>query len=175
MGVYPNPTPTEVALVVEFFSPTLDHYFITQNPDEIRDLDTGVHPGWMRTGQSFLAYLPGKSDARGRAVSRYYGLPQAGLDSHFHTWSVREVRALSNPPFVAAWSVEDNDVLEIPTPDTLTGSCPVGTIPLYRLWNQRRDSNHRYTTDVTTKNAMIAAGFVAEGYGPNNVFMCSPT
>ncbi|MEP7276605.1 MAG: hypothetical protein ABI812_09635, partial [Betaproteobacteria bacterium] len=38
----------------------------------------------------------------------------------------------------------------------------------------RTDSNHRYTSDLATQTAMIAKGYVAEGYGPTPVVMCSP-
>lgn len=62
----------------------------------------------------------------------------------------------------------------MPLPSEL-GTCPPNTIPAYRLWNNRVDSDHRYTTDVATKNAMIASGYVAEGYGPNAVALCAPT
>ena len=42
--------------VIEFYNAAQDHYFITASPAEIADLDTGVHPGWQRTGLSFDAY-----------------------------------------------------------------------------------------------------------------------
>jgi len=58
--------------------------------------------------------------------------------------------------------------------DPPSGACPAGTGPVYRLWNQRADSNHRYTIDATIKAQMIARGYVAEGYGPEAVAMCSP-
>ena len=45
---------------------------------------------------------------------------------------------------------------------------------MYRLWNQRADSNHRYTTDPATKALMIAKGYIPEGYGPDAVVMCTP-
>ena len=44
---------------------------------------------------------------------------------------------------------------------------------MYRLWNQRADSNHRYTADPATKALMLAKGYVAEGYGPDAVIMCT--
>ena len=63
----------------------------------------------------------------------------------------------------------------VPSPDTATGACPAGTIPVYRLWNGRADSNHRYTADPVTKAQMLAKGYVAEGYGSDAVSMCSPS
>ena len=44
---------SEQTEVVEFYHAGLDHYFITASASEIADLDTGVHPGWTRTGYRF--------------------------------------------------------------------------------------------------------------------------
>jgi hypothetical protein len=71
------------------------------------------------------------------------------------------------------WLVESDNVFQIHLPDKATGACPDGTIPVYRLWNQRADSNHRYTTSTAIKAQMLAAGYVAEGYGPDAVAMCA--
>ncbi len=62
----------------------------------------------------------------------------------------------------------------IALPNLLTGACASSTVPVFRLWNARADSNHRYTTDPTVKAAMIARGYIAEGYGPDGVIMCAP-
>jgi hypothetical protein len=59
-------------------------------------------------------------------------------------------------------------------PDAATGACPTGTIGVYRLWNARNDTNHRYTVDPLLRAAMIARGYVPEGYGPLGVGMCAP-
>lgn len=45
---------------------------------------------WIRTGQSFFMYRPGNSDRRGEQTYRYYGLPNARLDSHFFTINLLE-------------------------------------------------------------------------------------
>ncbi len=54
------------------------------------------------------------------------------------------------------------------------GVCPAGTQPVYRLFNNRPDANHRYTTDRALRDAMVAKGWVAEGDGPDAVAMCVP-
>ena len=54
----------------------------------------------------------------------------------------------------------------------MTGACVAGGVPLYRTWNGRADSNHRYTTSMAIREQMIAKGHVPEGYGPNGVAMC---
>ena len=38
--------PTKETLVVEYYYPVLDDYFITSNQAEIQALDNGAHPGW---------------------------------------------------------------------------------------------------------------------------------
>ena len=169
-----QPGPAEVVSVIEFYNAKLDHYFITEDPHEIVDLDTGVHAGWVRTGLGFRAYAPlHGDDNRGRPVARYYGPPSAGLDSHFYTWSNREIIGMRDKGLLDVWGFEGSPVFEIPTPDTATGTCQPGTVPVYRLWNRRTDSGHRYTIDAAVKQVMIARGWVPEGYGPESVFMCA--
>ena len=73
-----------------------------------------------------------------------------------------------------SFELESASAFYIELPDEITGACPAGTVPVYRLWNQRVDSNHRYTTDSSVKAQMLAKGYVAEGYGPNAVAMCAP-
>jgi hypothetical protein len=168
--VYPD---DGLAPVVEYFHPLLDHYFMTQNAAEIAALDAGAHPGWQRTGQSFLAYRPGQTHFQLPAVQRFYGSPNAGLDSHFFTIDYADQFALTYGPLSSAWALEADNAFEIGRPDQ-DGNCPAGQIPVYRLWNRRVDSNHRYTTNPAIKSQMIERGYVAEGYGPDVVDMCAP-
>ncbi len=154
--------------VIEFYNAALDHYFVSAEPLEISALDTGKLPGWRRTGQSFNAY---KYPAAGSSpVCRFYIPPQYG-DSHFFSASPTEC-ANVHARF-SAFAYEAPDVFYIDLPDVTTGACPQGNTPVYRLWNQRADSNHRYTTSIALRNQMLARGYVAEGYGPQAVAMCS--
>jgi hypothetical protein len=54
------------------------------------------------------------------------------------------------------------------------GNCPANTVPVHRLFDNRADANHRYTTDANVLAQMIARGWIAEGDGPNLVAMCAP-
>ena len=45
---------------------------------------------------------------------------------------------------------------------------------MYRVWDNRADTNHRTMTSLTVRARMVAKGWVAEGYGPNQVIMCAP-
>ena len=154
--------------VVEFYNATLDHYFISALDADINALDSGQFKGWQRTGLTFDAYLtpaPGSSP-----VCRFY-LPPASGDSHFYSASPAECNDVKTkfPQF----AYEADDVFHIALPDVATGACPAGTKTVYRLWNNRVDSNHRYTTDSAVKAQMIARGYVAEGYGPDAAIMCA--
>jgi len=179
------PPPAAIVQVDEFYNPALGHYFITASAAEKQDLDTGVHPGWVRTGEWFKAFAPGSS-ANGsiNPVCRYYGNPLRGLDSHFYSADAGECAKLfrQNPiywpseideVFQTDWVYESDNVFQINLPDTETGGCPSETVPVYRLWNQRADSNHRYTTSTAIKTEMLAAGYLAEGYGTDGVVMCA--
>ena len=164
------PPPVAVVQVDEFFNASLQHYFITADAGEKTDLDARVHPGWTRTGQSFKAYAAGSSASGSiNPVCRYYSQLSS---SHFHSASAAECFAV-HMQHPVDWIYESDNVFQINLPDTTTGACPVGTIPVYRLWNQRTDSNHRYTTSAAIKAQLIAAGYVAEGYGADGVAMCA--
>ena len=159
--------------VIEFYNYILDHYFIASELQaDVPALDSGSFAGWMRTGQAFKA----RPQATGAAqpVCRFYIPPQHG-DSHFYSASVAEcaaVLAASTDPANPAYPNYSGYVYETPSSFYIdipaSGSCPPGELPVYRLWNGRFDSNHRYTTDPAIRNAMTAKGYVLEG-----VVMCA--
>jgi hypothetical protein len=155
--------------IVEFYHAGFNHYFISIDPNEIRDLDSGTHIGWVRTGQTFNASANPATGAS--PVCRFYIPPGYG-DSHFFSASPQECSETRAkfPQLV----YESPNVFHIGLPDTGTGACPPGTMPVYRVWNNRPDSNHRYTTSSTIREQMVTTGGIAEGYGPDAVIMCAP-
>jgi len=108
-------------------------------------------------------------------VCRFYGTPAAGLDSHFYSASAPECADVL-ARFPGVWLEETTNAFGVFLPDMQTGQCPANSIPVYRLWNQRTDSNHRFTTDPVVQQQMVARGYAAEGYGggPMPVAMCAP-
>ena len=78
------------------------------------------------------------------------------------------------PTLFPTFQFEGANVMYMYVPDLATGACQAGSIPVYRVWNQRADSNHRYTIDRPLRDAMVARGYVAEGYGADAVGMCAP-
>jgi hypothetical protein len=164
----PAPPPVTIVQVDEFYHPGLRHYFITADAAEKQLLDTGVHSGWERTGESFKAYATGsRPDGSISPVCRYYGAPERGLDSHFFSAHAGECEGVFGQ-LASQWRLESDNVFQINLPDVATGACPGGTTPVHRLWNQRVDSNHRYTASAAVRAQMIAAGYLAEG-----VVMCA--
>jgi hypothetical protein len=155
--------------VVEYYNASQDHYFISSLAADITALDSGQFKGWVRTGRTFGAYP--QATAGASPVCRFY-IPPAKGDSHFYSASPTECAQTSSmfPTFVE----ESAAVMYIDLPDTTTGACPAGDTPVYRVWDNRADTNHRYTTDSTVRAHMVAQGWVAEGYGPDQVIMCAP-
>ena len=165
--------------VIEYYNPWLDHYFMTPLANEIALLDAGAFVGWNRTGRVFDGFTSAAAAAPAAVspVCRFYIPPQHG-DSHFFSASPTEcaevAAKIGTDPDYSGYIEETPAEFYIALPDLSTGACAPGTLPVYRLWNGRADSNHRYTTDLATRAAMLASGYVAEGYGPLGVAMCTP-
>jgi len=173
LTVVQNADPTIVP-AVEFYNQQLDHYFMTASPQEIAVLDSGIIAGWSRTGQQFDVNV-GQVDGT-EPVCRYYIPPSLG-NSHFFSAFPFECNILfdavqlgDDPTF--AYVRETLDAFYVVTPDQ-SGHCPSDRIPVYRLWNQRPDSNHRYTTSIQVRDAMVGKGYASEGYGVLGVGMCA--
>ena len=157
------------ATAVEYYWATRDHYFITASPPEIAALDASAPGGWVRTGLTFGVYATSVNGST--PVCRFY-IPPAYGDSHYYTPSPAECAAVhaTYPMFF----YEAPNVFYVNLPGATSGSCPAGSVPVYRLWNNRVDTNHRYTTSTSVRDAMLAHGYVLEGYGPDIVDMCAP-
>jgi uncharacterized delta-60 repeat protein len=156
---------------IEYYNAGLDHYFISANPQETTALDLGLFQGWVRTGLSFNVLGPSalKDDAT-VPVCRFYIPPPFG-DSHFFSASEAECGQVASrfPSFI----LETPQAMRVGLPDPATGACsPSMPVPVYRAWDGRPDTNHRYTASMSARDAMAAKGWIAEGYGPDAVAMC---
>ena len=160
---------------VEFYNLTLDHYFISALAPDIDALDSGRISGWTRTGLSFKVHPSVASGGAGVSpVCRILIPPPA--DSHFFSASPQEcAETLAKFPFMTK---ETDDAFFIALPvqaGPTAGACPAGTVPVYRVFNNRPDGNHRYSIDRAIRDMMVARGGIAEGYGDDAVIMCAPT
>ena len=159
---------------VEFYHAGLDHYFISALAADIDALDSGRLMGWARTGGGFQVH---PSQAAGgptvNPVCRIRIPPEKG-DSHFYSASPQECDdSLAKNPGL---TLESLNVYYVALPTMSgpnAGACMAGTIPVYRVWNNRVDSNHRYTPDRAVRDQMVARGGIAEGYGDDAVIMCA--
>jgi hypothetical protein len=153
--------------VVEFYNAALDHYFITYVADEIAKLDNGTFKGWTRTGQTFKAYAT--IQAGTSAVCRIYIPPGKG-DGHFFGRDTNECDGTmaKNPTFI----LESSAFLHLYPP--ALGACAGGQVPVYRVYSNRADANHRYTTSRAIRDQMVSKGWLAEGDGADIVVMCAP-
>ncbi len=166
--------PVVPVTAVEFYHQGLDHYFVSDLAPDIDALDAGRIAGWARTGKAFKVWpidLGFLAD-----VCRFYIPPEHG-NSHFFSASRTECDTVAakvgTDPNFSGYVLETSEAFAVALPDA-SGKCPTNWTPVYRLWNHRPDSNHRYTTDPAVKAQMEARGYVAEGYGPEAVAMCSP-
>ena len=126
-------------------------------------------PNWQRTGKAFKSggYV---------SVCRFYGGKNGGPNTHFYSADDKECAALKSVP---ALSYEGQTfAVNMPMPGNnvdSTKACPIGSKPLYRLYNNAsapgKDyvSNHRYVTERTDVVAAVAQGWVDEGQ-----VMCVP-
>src|SRR5205085_3771642 len=123
--------------VVEYYWAARDHYFITSNPAEIAALDASPPGGWVRTGENFVAYA--QASGISSRVCRFY-IPPANGESHFFSASPDECAGVQVK--FPALDEETTNAFYIDLPDLSTGTCPAGTLPVYRLYNNRADTNH---------------------------------
>lgn len=161
----------------EYLGLTYGRYFLTASAPDVDVLDSGRIAGWTRTGQSLFAFDRGQGTVI--PVGRYY-YPTGDIGSHFFSASPDECSevAQKHPEFV----LETSAAFHIVLPDAVPGECPpdiavpasaIVFIPIYRLWNNRPDTNHRYTMWPSERADMISKGWVSEGYGPMGVAMCA--
>lgn len=163
--------PGRPAVVVEYFNTQTSHYFNTLTQVEIDLLDAGRFSGWRRSIGSFLAYESEQNAPQGAVpVCRFFS---SQYTSHFYTADHDECQTVIDR-WSDVWVLETRTGFYIFEPDKVTGQCATGQIPVYRLYNTRGGPNHRYITDRRLRDRMVEAGWVAEGYGPDSVMLCTP-
>lgn len=158
---------------IEYYEPTLDHYFITADADEQAFVSSGGAGNWQRTGDFF-------KEGGSAPVCRFYGNsainPATGAmygpNSHFYTVDAGEcayLKSLYNPN-AAGLRFETSAFSSTPA---LSGTCASGTVPVYRAYNNGYargiDANHRITASATAYQQALASGWIGEG-----VVMCAP-
>jgi len=151
--------------VVEYYHAGLNHYFMTASAAEQAMLDATPAGGWVRTGEHFGVGARAASPLAG--VSRFYGDPVLGPNSHFYTAVAQERDLLLRqfwqiPAGNARWNFEATAFAAAPA---LAAGCAGGR-PVTRFYNNghpRADPNHRFVVNPALFDAMLGAGWVREG------------
>lgn len=154
-------TPPPVS-VYALFHENIKHYFVTASQHEA---STILGQGWVLVDMGFNAW-PAAGPAPRAAVSvcRFYS---AEVNSHFYTADETECKELQDKN--GAWRYEG---IAFRALRPIANACPVGTDPVWRLYNNRfaeMDSNHRFVSSSETYRTMVASGWTGEG-----VAFCSP-
>jgi len=159
------------AVATEFYHAGFDHYFHSASDIETRLLQDGLFGNaWNYT---YVFWRVWTADGPDRLpVCRLFSAKFAPKSSHFFTPYAEECAKLQAG---TDWQYEGT-VYAMALPDA-TGRCAVGTVPLYRLYNDGMGEapNHRYTPDRTIRGDMVTARWIAEGSGTDIVFACTPT
>jgi hypothetical protein len=157
--VAPAPASGDERTVVEFYNPSLDHYFITAEAAEVEALDAGVIvPGWQRTGRAFKAWV--RDAGPGAAACRYFGTPGVGPNTHFYSVYPHECALLAVDP---KWMPEG--IAFRAEPISAGAICPPGRSLVWRLYNNGKggQANHRYLTSGSDIDRMVGEGWGVEG------------
>lgn len=172
-GDLPASKPLRERQVIEYFHAGQGHYFLTTDPEEIAILDTAVPAAWARTGRVFQVW--DENDGTLSPVCRFWSDQSfAPKSSHFYSPYADECASLKTG---SVWRFErDAFFLRMPQGTPGARTCPAGSQPLYRAYNNGMTGapNHRYTPDIALLNEMIAQGWAFEGEAQTKVFACVP-
>jgi len=156
--VLPGALPAQAGLVkaIEYAG---DHMFLTAHRAEIEVLDSGMIPGWVRTGVEL--WVHGAPEPGLVPVCRFYTIAFAPRSSHFYTADAAECEALKANPDWVYEGIAFYARLPIDREN-----CPSGTHPVSRTYNAGRGGapNHLFTTyEFGTWFLTRVAGWSAEG------------
>ena len=166
----------EFTNAVEYYAAALDHYFMSGSQPDIDAIESGRLPGWVETGHELGAltvpvpqYCCSTYGQTAVPVCRFYIPPPA--DSHFFSAFAEECNAVAArfPSLV----LETAAAFYVYLPNAETGECPYPFQPVYRVWNQRADTNHRFVDTLDLRGEMLAQGWAPEGRGPLGVAWCN--
>jgi hypothetical protein len=164
--------PLNAVAVIEYYRADLDHYFITASPSEIAYYDTVLSGIYQRTGEEFFAYPSGLVAPPGALpVCRY----EAGglINSNFYSADADECAAVAANT-ANGWTLDTNSAFWIELADS-DGNCTDNHVPVYRFFNNRRDANQRFTSDLSVRRTMLNRSWVLDAPTPNGAVFCAPT
>jgi hypothetical protein len=168
---------------VEFRNVFNDQRFVTAAADAIETIDHGMSPGWVRSGLKFrvaagaVTFLGLEYTYYGSPVCRYR-IPTADGVGYFYSLARDECAAAALAPGAV---LETDAAFYAQAPASTTGTCPslsgfldgdLLLTPVYRVASPVSPFVTRLTTDVQTRDALVAAGWERSGFGPDGTAMC---
>ena len=160
--------------LAEFRHADLDYYFRTSRYQEKILLNTA--PSFQATAELAIPVYASALQSGTRGIERYYFSQVArggSRGSHFYTLVDAEKNALQglNPSNADVPRLPQSEGIDsfafLPVIEGVGGSCAAGQSPVYRLFRGNArfpdDPNHRFTTNLTTYNIAVAAGWDGEG------------
>ena len=159
-----KPAPPAQA-VYAFYHNGIQHYFITASTAQRDTLVQNPSLGWIVVDEGFKAWpANGPAPVAAKPVCRLYS---PVVNTHFFSADAASCDSLKQQ--TGTW-IDEGIAFRALVPTN--GICPSGTVPVWRLYNNRfaqLDSNHRYVVSQGTYRHMIANGWIGEG-----VAFCSP-
>lgn len=160
-------------VVVEFYEPYLDLYFITADAEEQITAESGTVGWWRRTGYTF------KSGGT-FPVCRFHGNPRInpasgspyGPNTYFYSAELSTCNSLNAifDPNAKSMAFDRFDFFTTPAVER---TCAPFLVPVYRAYNNGFalgfESNHRYSTDRNAILEVVARGWIDEG-----IRFCAP-
>lgn len=158
-----SPAPTAQP-VYAFLHGGINHYFITASQTQ-RDFLRKNNLGWRIVDEGFKAWpASGPAPIAAKPVCRLYS---PLVNTHFFSADAASCDLLKQQ--TGTW-IDEGIAFRALVPTA--GTCPSGTLPVWRLYNNRfaqLDSNHRYVVSQDTYRHMIENSWIGEG-----VAFCSP-
>lgn len=151
--------------VYALYHPDINHYFLTASTAQRDFLVQNPSLGWGVVDEGFKAWpANGPAPVAAKPVCRLYS---PLVNTHFFSADAASCDSLKQQ--TSTW-IDEGIAFRALVPTA--GTCPHGTLPVWRLYNNRfaqLDSNHRYVVSQDTYRHMIANGWIGEG-----VAFCSP-
>jgi hypothetical protein len=158
------PAYAESVQVIEYYHRALDAYFITARSNEQTALNA-LPSTFSATGMRFTTSANSSTASGLVDICRFYGsLSNPYTNTHFYGVSATDCAALRS---LALPGINDEGTEFAATPPNADGSCPASApAPIFRSFRgaaNGRTPNHRYSTNRSHYDAMIAAGWAPEG------------
>lgn len=155
--------------IVEYSNVQTGSYFVTGDLNEQEILDSGLIPGWKRTGGAWLAFQHATASTQPSIVAVCRFFSPGWYFAHFFSAFDAECVALRQDP---SWIEESPEMFGAIVP--LPAGCPIGSRAIHRTVRFSIPAGHRYTTSMALAQYEVANGAVQEGVGNPPVVMCGP-